>query len=428
MLYDWKYPFNEKLGKLMKKNRIFIFIMALMMTLLLVVGCDVSPVANNNLIRASVNISDSRDLQVVGGDGNIAYYKIAMIPEWSETSVDEQIVGKKGSRDENGNITSWEDVSYSKENGNVAIDLGYISQGKWSIYINAYNKENALIYSGNTNGYISKDNDNISIILARANDKQLYGYIGFFITLNQLFITDTELVGTYGLNYGLKYEVYSLDGNMVLDKDIDNYLKVYSLLDNKINFGSWNESIRFAADDYYVTIKLVKDPKKSSEEVIGGITRFVSVYPGSSEDAYSWTMIHGEVVPSDFIQVGIDFPAPDIIATMSYVNDGGKYTFTCAHKYDTAAEGFVRYYRWFIDGELVSENKEYAKWVTSGISINSSNGQEESVMECTFLGYGDREVRCEVVYVPEEIANVDTKPLHFVGGASSYISVLPVTN
>ena len=47
---------------------------------------------------------------------------------------------------------SWEDVSYSKENGNVAIDLGYISQGKWSIYINAYNKENALIYSGNTNG------------------------------------------------------------------------------------------------------------------------------------------------------------------------------------------------------------------------------------------------------------------------------------
>ena len=68
MLYDWKYPFNEKLGKLMKKNRIFIFIMALMITLLLVVGCDVSPSLDSSIPEGCVNvrleIADGRGLDV----------------------------------------------------------------------------------------------------------------------------------------------------------------------------------------------------------------------------------------------------------------------------------------------------------------------------------------------------------------------------
>ena len=39
---------------------------------------------------------------------------------------------------------------------------------------------------------------------------------------------------------------------------------------------------------------------------------------------------------------------------------------------------------------------------------------------------GDREIRCEVVYVPENIADIDNKPLHFVGGDTAYVQVLSV--
>ena len=49
----------------MKKTRLFIFITALLLTLLMVVGCDVSPAsenADNDLVMASISIASSRSL------------------------------------------------------------------------------------------------------------------------------------------------------------------------------------------------------------------------------------------------------------------------------------------------------------------------------------------------------------------------------
>lgn len=404
----------------MNKTRFFIFIMALMMTLLLVVGCDVSPLSNDCLINARLSISDSRGIQIYGGDGTIKKYKIAMIPEWVQSEIDEQIVGWKGSIDENGIVTGYEDISYIEENGGVSIDLGYISQGKWSIYINAYNNNDVLIYSGKSSGYINKENSNIVIVLNRATGNELNGYMGFFIRLNQLCINE----GDHYNKYGLKYEVYTLDGNKALDDSVNKYLNVYSKFGNTINYGSWDESVRLAPNDYYVTISLVKNPKKSNEKVVGGITRFVSIYPGSKTDSHTWTMIDGDVVPSDFIQVGIDFPAPEITATMKLEKSGNNCKFSCEDKYNNLGNNdFSRYYRWFIDGELVEEGGSYGKWEITSIST-TSNDSNVSTMECVFSKLGEREVRCEVVYVPKIIEGVDSKPLHFVGGVSEYVQVL----
>ena len=398
--------------------------MALMMTLLLVVGCDVSPVANNNLIKASVNISDSRDLQVVGGDGNITYYKIAMIPEWSETSIDEKIVGKKGSRDENGNITSWEDVSYSKENGNVAIDLGYISQGKWSIYINAYNKADDLIYVGNTMVYLNSNQTDVVVLLRRTGLDSDVGRLGFNITLNRLNLTDSYtsdengIVDESGNVYRLKYEV--LGGK----EPIQGYIPLASMFGAYSVFGDFKNPVHLIPGDYTVVVSLVKKDSEGKETIIGGITRLVSVFPSKTDNYDDWTKLVGEVTPSDFIQVGIDSPAPDITASLSSSVSDGVYTFTCKDTFNNIS-GYVRSFRWFIDGELIEGTGDSTKWTISSIGVDST-AQNISSMSCSFKKLGDREIRCEVVYVPENIADIDNKPLHFVGGDTAYVQVLSV--
>lgn len=409
----------------MKKNRLFIFITALLLTLLMVVGCDVSPAPmNNGLVRASISVSNSRDLQVVGGDGNIDYYKIAMIPEWSTSNLSESIVGKKGNRDESGVVTEWIDVTPLEEHGNLFIDLGYVSQGKWTIYLNGYNKDGVLIYTGNTSTYLKKDNSNIVIFLNRYSDAQKNGHIGFFIVVNQLKILESD----HKSSYGLKYDVRSLDGNTVLNEDVNKYLEVSSFVENKVNYGLWDDKVSFIPDDYYVTVSLVINPKTENERVIGGITRLVSIYPGITSDTHTWTMIRGEVAPSDFLQVGIDFPVPEITTIMDASEQGGVYTFTCTDTYNNT-DKFNRYYRWFIDGELVKDNSDYSKWSVASIS-SSTLEPNKSTMTCSFnkKGLGEREIRCEVVYVPIDIDGVDEKPLHFVGGSTSYVQVLSVNS
>lgn len=395
--------------------------MALMMTLLLVVGCDVSPVANNNLIRASVNISDSRDLQVVGGDGNITSYKIAMIPEWSETSIDEQIVGKKGSRDENGNITSWEAVSYSKENGNVAIDLGYISQGKWSIYINAYNEANDLIYVGNTMVYLNLNQTDVVVLLRRTGLDSDVGRLGFNITLNRLNLTDSYtsdengIVDESGNVYRLMYKV--LGGK----EPIQGYIPLASMFGAYSVFGDFKNPVHLIPGDYTVVVSLVKKDSEGKETIIGGITRLVSVFPSKTDNYDDWTKLVGEVTPSDFIQVGIDFPAPDIKASISCLEVDGVYTFSCEDKYNIT-NGYKRYFRWFIDGELVEGNNNQ-KWTVDDVSLSGN----KSSLTCSFLKKGEREVHCEVVYVPSSVADIDNQPLHFIGGDTFSVQVLSIS-
>lgn len=412
----------------MRKSRVFIVIAALLVTLLMVVGCDVSPVSptnNNELVKASVAVSGSRDLQVVGGDGTVSSYKIAMIPEWSESDLSDPIVGRKGSRADDGVVT-FVDVAYTNDNGNIEIDLGYVSQGKWSIYINAYNSSNVLIYSGNVTTYLNSSNSDIVIYMSRASEESQKGYLGFYIQVNQLKASSTD----YMKKYGLKYDVLTVDGNSVLPKDANRYLVVTSISDDKNTkdkyaiYGLWDSTVSFVPDDYCVTVSLVINPKTENEEVIGGITKLVSIYPCDPEDHHSWVMIHGEVSPSDFIQVGIDLPAPDITASLSSSVSDGVYTFTCEDTFDNIS-GYVRSFRWFIDGELIEGTGDSTKWTISSIGVNST-AQNISSMSCSFKKLGDREIRCEVVYVPENIADIDNKPLHFVGGDTAYVQVLSV--
>lgn len=407
---------------MMKKTRFFIFITALLITLLTVVGCDVSPVTpNSELVRASIAVSSSRDLQVVGGDGTIKKYKIAMIPEWSDPS----IIGMRGSRNSEGVVEGFKDVSYSKNSGNISIDLGYVSQGKWSIYLNAYNSSGDLIFAGNTTAYLNKNSNNVVIIMQRVTND--IGYLYFNISLNRLNLTDTDenivnnSISEANNAYRMGYKIVGSNGESVRS----GYIPLKSVNESHAVFGDDTNPIQLPCGEYSVVVSLLKKDSSGIESVIGGITKLATIYPGKNEsedDVYSWILIWGEVAPSDFIQVGLDFPAPEINASISSSVENGVYTFTCNDLNEEEITEYDCYFRWFIDGELVEENKPYSKWNVGEIVTIS----KESSMTCSFKKLGDREVRCEVVYVPKSVATIDSNPLKFVGGASSFVQVLTI--
>lgn len=407
----------------MKKTRLFIFITALLLILLMVVGCDVSPASmNNDLVKANISVSNSRDLQVVGGDSTITSYKIAMIPEWEATSTSDPIVGKKGSRT-NGVVDGWENISHTEENGNLSFYLGYVSQGKWSIYINAYNKDNILIYSGSVTTYINATSNNIVIFLKREGSISGVGRLGFNISLNRLNLTDdfikdeNGLIDESGNVFRLRYEIIDVNNDSVKE----GYIPLASKLGPHFVFGDFVTPIILTPNDYTIIVSLVKKDINGIESKIGGITRLVSILPSETDDYDSWTKLMGEVTPSDFIQVGIDFPAPEITAEVTYSETNGVYT--CEDTFNKIA-GYDRYYRWFIDGELIEENTAYTKWTVGSITTNGNT----STMNCSFSRLGEREIRCEVVYIPNGISGIDSDPLHFVGGNSYYVQVLSTSN
>ena len=403
----------------MKKTRLFIFITALLLTLLMVVGCDVSPVSNDNdLVKASISVSNSRDLQVVGGDSTITSYKIAMIPEWEATSASDPIVGKKGSRT-NGVVDGWEDIEYLKENDQISIDLGYVSQGKWTIYLNAYNDTGDLIYSGCTTTYLNKNSINdIFILMKRAISDTSFGYLYFSISLNRLNLSDTDqnivdgVISEENNIYRMGYIIINSNGEI----EEEDYIPLSSVNSHYAYFGDSLDPIKLKSGEYTVVVSLLKNGS-----VIGGITKLVSIYPGNKEEIYSWILVQGDVTPSDFIQVGIDFPAPEITAKVTYSETNGIYT--CEDTFNEI-DGYDRYFRWFIDGELIEENTAYAKWIVEDITTDGN----KSTMSCSFSKFGEREIRCEVVYIPSGISGIDSDPLHFVGGDSYYVQVLSTSN
>ena len=153
----------------MRKKRVFIFIAALLVTLLMVVGCDVSPVSNTNVsdgkyveFNLSVKDSCSRDLLVSSDSLNVSYYKIALVPEWNDLVSGAPIYGRIGSRSADGT------VAYGNQNYATAaeITLGYVTPGKWTVYVAAFNSTDQVILDGYNSSYVNSTNNSVSVYLS----------------------------------------------------------------------------------------------------------------------------------------------------------------------------------------------------------------------------------------------------------------------
>ena len=67
-------------------------------------------------------------------------------------------------------------------------------------------------------------------------------------------------------------------------------------------------------------------------------------------------------------------------------------------------------YYWFIDGELITKASTGGKWTVTNIADNGNT----SSMSCIFNSYGKREIKCEIVYIPN--VSQGDKLIRYVGG------------
>ena len=141
----------------MNKTRFFIFIMALMMTLLMVVGCDVSPnissVIPKGCVNVSLNIEDGRTLNVSSTvPSEINYWQYSMTPLWNEGASigNEEIYG----------VASYKEL---KDN-----NIGWVTPGLWKIEVFGLYVEPGYfgyLYYVESEIYINENNDQVFVYL-----------------------------------------------------------------------------------------------------------------------------------------------------------------------------------------------------------------------------------------------------------------------
>ena len=397
------------IGAMMKKSRVFIYILALMYTLLMAVACDSSPTPDN-LVPASVSLDgEGRGLVIAGGDGTVTKYNIALIPEWEKGTYGEEICGMIGSRDKDGVVTYG--ASYSS---NVSdINLGYITMGKWTVYVQALNKNGNIIYEGNTTTYFSHSSTNVVVLLLPVNNGGRVT-LQYDILLPQLCETKKDSEGNYYTDHEKYYKVFisvkDISSSSVVFEDeiLPWYVPSENVSD--MYYCSWvkgNPVIKLDQGSYLVTVILKERENANSDKfkVIGGISRTINIVPGEEAS------IAGYVTPSDFISPDLEIPAPTINASMTGPEEGSKgkdLTFVCTDV-DGNPGKYNRTFHWFIEGKEITDSK-----------VITDNGTGKSTLTYSFTEYGRWDVTCKIVYSP-----TSPNAVNFCGEASYTVQIVP---
>ena len=399
----------------MRKKRVFIFIAALLVTLLMVVGCDVSPVSNTNVsdgkyveFNLSVKDSCSRDLLVSSDSLNVSYYKIALVPEWNDLVSGAPIYGRIGSRSADGTV-AYGNQKYATA---AEITLGYVTPGKWTVYVAAFNSTDQVILDGYNSSYVNSTNNSVSVYLSpNVTSVSEKGKLNFRITVPRL---SKNHLNEYEVRYTLYDSKNSVAQGVISGaiSETDQSLVSYEFVESNY--------LSLKAGEYFVIVNLFD---KTADSSVGGVTKKLSIISGSL------TEVSGNLSPSEFVDVNIDYNIPTItakiddIALSSQVKDNA-IVFKCTDTYNQVT-GYNRVYRWFIDGELiqnVTADNEVDKWKVTAMSDNGNS----STITCLFNSYGKREVRCEIVYIPVVLSGESNSNLvRFIGGDSTSVEIIP---
>lgn len=394
----------------MRKTGLFIFITVLLATLFMTVACDSTPVSvKNGLVRASISLGgEEKGLIVTGGDSSISSYKIALIHEWEATSMGDSIHGGIGSRDINGTIT-YGSKPYSANNS--SIDLGYLSMGMWTVYIQGLNKNGNLVYSGNATTYFNNTNQEVVVFLKRVTEGESVS-LEYDIQLNQLAISESF----HTTNYKVFIQVKNNDEtrSVVAEKEI--IPSITSSTDGSVPYVSYNSTVEgnpqisLPQGSYVVTISLKEyDDASSSWNTVGGISRMLNVVSGEK------AIIKGVVAPSDFVTPDLSIPSPTIDAQLTTVpaessqKKDNVLQFVCTDMGNDKGE-YNRTFHWFIEGEEVVD--------ASMVTTDNENGT--STLNFTFTSYGLWEVSCMVVYSPS-----NSSAVKFCGQDSYTVKIIP---
>ena len=410
------------IGAMMKKSRIFIFILALMSTLLMAVACDSAPsilestADNNGCVPAYLNVmsADSRGINVTGLDTAITYYRVALIPEWSTLDSGAPIYGQIGTRTAEGGV-EYGDKTFASQS---SIELGYVTPGKWTVYVSAYNKDNKMIMEGFSSSFINYSSSNINISLLPATR----GEMGYF---NVPYIHMQKLSDDHSVRYRVTY-VLSRNNEVNYSGDLLPFemegmyaYYTYQEKDGKLVAAT----LPVVPGQYILTLSLEEKDNEGAFNSIGGITKVINIAPGQT------THVNGTLQPSEFKSVGIDFIFPQISVSMDTVAEeqqvkGNSIEFQCTDNSNVDLEVFNRVYYWFVDGEMITGTGDYIDGKCTVTSLGG-NGSNISSLKCSFSSYGRREIRCEVVYIPKVVTDVS---LRKVGSGTTEVQIIPRSN
>ena len=406
----------------MKKSRVFIYILALIYTLLIAVACDSAPsildstADNNGCVPAYLNVmsADSRGIEVTGLDTAITYYRVALIPEWSTLDSGAPIYGQIGTRTAEGGVEYGKKTFASQS----SIELGYVTPGKWTVYVSAYNKDNKMIMEGFSSSFINYSSSNINISLLPATR----GEMGFF---NVPYIHMQKLSDDHSVRYRVRY-VLSSNNEVKYSGDLLPFEMegMYAYYTYKETDGKLVAApLPVVPGQYILTISLEEKDVEGTFNSIGGITKVINIAPGQT------THVNGTLQPSEFKSVGIDFTFPQVSVSMSKVDTSVQkkdesIVFQCTDNSDVDLEVFNRVFYWFVDGEMITRTDNYINGKCSVTKIGS-NGSNVSSLECKFSSYGRREIKCEVVYIPKVVTDV---PLRYVGSGTTEVEIIPRSN
>ena len=402
----------------MKKTRFFIFITALLITLLTVVGCDVSPVSDSIAssnpcveLKLSIEGPNSREIKIDSSNVIIKNYRIALIPEWDVLENGTPAYGQIGSRSVGG-VVSYGETTYSSID---QISLGYVTPGKWTVYVAAFNNDNNVVLDGYTSTYVNSSDNTVSVCLSpNVTTVSEPGTLNFYIFVPKLSESHLDY-------YGVNYTVFDSKNSIVSSGDITG--NALPLNPTQIWYCN-SKIISIPAGEYIIRISLYDKNDNSS---IGGITKKLSIVSGST------TTVGGSLSPSEFVDANLEYKLPvinadvDDIKLAQQVKDS-VILFKCSDKTNPSLDGYTVTYRWFIDGELITNvttDEDYnGKWRITAKSDNDIN--RESSISCVFNSYGKHEIRCEVVYIPSVTEGVDNSTLRrLVGGDSTFVEIIP---
>lgn len=403
----------------MKKSRVFIYILALMSTLLMAVACDSAPSVlestadNNGCVPAYLNVmsADSRGINVTGLDTAITYYRVALIPEWSTLDSGAPIYGQIGTRTAEGGVEYGEKTFASQS----SIELGYVTPGKWTVYVSAYNKDKKMIMEGFSSSFINYSSSNINISLLPTTR----GEMGYF---NVPYIHMQKLSDDHSVRYRVRYVLSSNKVEYSGDLLPFEMKGMYAYYTYQEKDGELvHASLPVDPGQYILTLSLEENDGNGTFNSIGGITKVINIAPGQT------THVDGTLQPSEFKSVGIDFTIPQISVSMSDVGSkqekDNSIIFQCTDNSKVDLNVFNRVFYWFVDGEMITGTGSYI----DGKCTAKIGGEadDSSSLECKFSSYGRREIRCEVVYIPKATTDVS---LRYVGSGMKEVEIIPGSN
>lgn len=348
----------------MKKTRLFIFITALLITLLMVVGCDVSPSFNTSIpegcVNVRLNIAGDRRLDVSSTVPNeITDWKYSLTPLWDygEEIVSEKIHG----------IAVWEDL--------VDNNIGWVTPGYWKVEIyGIYLKEgygSGYVYYGETEVYFNENNTN-AVVYMKPYENANNATIEIDITQPNLSETNSE--------YYYCYSIKGVGGNSAMERN-GVLTKDTSTANNYIGKVS-----QLKADYYTINISIYRNKAgltdlsaiKTGAELIGGEVAGIFVQDRAT------VIVGGTIDPSSFVQGQLNVSSVNVKGLMS------RETFSKTENGISTSFSVV-------DETVITGEKEYTpsyQWYVNGVQQSETSKN----FAYTFETYGPKEISCIIVY------------------------------